>query len=373
MLAIISLFTKPPSFGMAKRFREVENLDSLKTPAAKATLHGIVTTISDFQSGGTSNYFYGTISDDTATKRLVGFEKAQLKTLDKFHRAKSAVRIADCQIRKERRGEKMQILLKDCSTIDTSPRKINVSATEYSPNTDIVLSSLPEMDNYARVNVDVKVQSVSSSTEAAGKRMQQVTVADSTGTTSVTLWENDIGLLRIRHSYSLEGFLVRLFGHKRYLTMGRQGSTVIDIDDLGEVALPDAFPEDESRIYQAKVVAIVSQDCYSVCLRCSSRVDPITPPYSRCTSCQMIQLMSACKEFESAKLMFLGDSEQMITLTAVGSTLLEMSEFDTSEKSLMSLRFSKITFNNISKTVISFEKYGEDDYVEEEGNKDKED
>lgn len=51
----------------------------------------------------------------------------------------------------------MEVLLKGSSKIDTSPRKINVSATEYSPNTDIVLISLPEMDNYARVNVEVKV------------------------------------------------------------------------------------------------------------------------------------------------------------------------------------------------------------------------
>ena len=91
---------------MAKRSREADSLGSICKPAAKATLHGIITTISDLQSSSKSNYFYGTISDDTATKRLVGFEKAQLKTLDKFHLTKSVVRITDCQIKKERRGEK---------------------------------------------------------------------------------------------------------------------------------------------------------------------------------------------------------------------------------------------------------------------------
>lgn len=201
---------------------------------------------------------------------------------------------------------------------------------------------------------------VSFSTEVAGRRMQQVTVADSTGTTNVTQWENDIGSLKVRQSYRLGGFLVRHFGHKRYLTMGRQGSTISDIDDIGEVALPDAVPEDQSSIYQAKVVAIASQDWYNVCLRCSSRVDPITPPYSRCTSCQMIQALDACKEHKSAKLMLLDDSGELVTLTAVGNMLLEMSELDTSERSLMSLSFSRITFNNISNTVISFAKNGEE-------------
>ena len=51
--------------------------------------------------------------------------------------------------------------------------------------------------------------------------------------------------------------------------------------------------------------------------------------------------------------MFLNTSGQMITLCAVGNLLLEMANFDTSERNLMSLTF---TFNNINNTIISFVK-----------------
>lgn len=75
--------------------------------------------------------------------------------------------------------------------------------------------------------------------------------------------------------------------------------------------------------------------------------------------------------------MLLDDSGELVTLTAVGNMLLEMSELDTSERSLMSLSFSRITFNNISNTVISFAKNGEenldDDDEEDKEEEDEED
>ena len=253
----------------------------------------------------------------------------------------------------------MEVLLKGSSKIDLSPKKIHVSATKYSPNTDISLFSLSEMDNYARVNVEVKVHSVSIPGEAAGRKMQQLIIVDNTGSSTVTLWEKDIDSMVPQKSYRLEGFLVRLFGNKRYLTMGRQGSKILDIEDIGEVCLPDAVAEDESEISEPQIVAIASQDSYSTCLRCSSRVDPITPPYSRCTSCQMMQLLDACKEHETAKFMFLTTNRQLITLSAVGNLLLDMAEFDTSERNLMSLSFSSIKFNNINNTIMSFVKKGD--------------
>ena len=86
----------------------------------------------------------------------------------------------------------MEVLLKGSSKIDLSPKKIHVSATKYSPNTDISLFSLSEMDNYARVNVEVKVHSVSIPGEAAGRKMQQLIIVDNTGSSTVTLWEKDI-------------------------------------------------------------------------------------------------------------------------------------------------------------------------------------
>ena len=77
---------------------EVEDLQNLSKPIAKASIHEVITSISPIKKGRKANYFEGTISDGSGKARLVGFNSAQQK-LSSSHRGHRIGRL-----RSEKRG-----------------------------------------------------------------------------------------------------------------------------------------------------------------------------------------------------------------------------------------------------------------------------
>lgn len=68
-----------------------------------------------------------------------------------------------------------------------------------------------------------------------GKKKQEVTIGDQTGTAWVTLWEQHIGLLKDGSSYNLKNFVIREYGTVKYLSMPKEGWKITPIDNIGEV------------------------------------------------------------------------------------------------------------------------------------------
>ena len=67
---------------------------------------------------------------------------------------------------------------------------------------------------YQRVNVDVKVMEIGDITVLDdGRRVQNVVVADATGTVELALWQDFIGKLIIDKSYKLKNVMVKCFGN----------------------------------------------------------------------------------------------------------------------------------------------------------------
>ena len=69
--------------------------------------------------------------------------------------------------------------------------------------------------------------------------MQDVFIADKTGTARVTLWEENVGKVEEGRRYTRKNFVVRVY---QDLTMG-EDAEVIAIEDIGTVAL---LPEEDS-------------------------------------------------------------------------------------------------------------------------------
>ena len=67
-----------------------------------------------------------------------------------------------------------------------------------------------------RVVATVKVVSVQEVKEVkSGLRKQDYIVGDATGAATVTLWDNNIGTLKLGVSYKLSGMMVREFNEKK--------------------------------------------------------------------------------------------------------------------------------------------------------------
>ena len=81
---------------------------------------------------------------------------------------------------------------------------------------NITLDKLNSLEVYTHINTTIKVTAVEEESTVSGKRKQKVTVADNTGQTFLTLWENNIGMLKVDKSYSLNNVQVKEYASKNF-------------------------------------------------------------------------------------------------------------------------------------------------------------
>ena len=105
---------------------------------------------------------------------------------------KQPVKIDDCEVRQARRGQMMEIVLKGCTKIVMSPKKIDFA--NILVDEDITpLSNIESKGVYDRVSVRVKVSKVKDPTEVpTGKKKQDVIIVDVSGSGKCVLWEGKL-------------------------------------------------------------------------------------------------------------------------------------------------------------------------------------
>lgn len=120
------------------------------------------------------------------------------------------------------------------STTITSSRKFKTSEalTNHAP-----VSAIESKRAFDKMSITAKVLQVQPPTKVSGGltiTKQDVTVADSTAAVKITLWQGSVGCLE-EASYNLKNLLVRVFKHKKYLSMPREGSQICRIEAIGNV------------------------------------------------------------------------------------------------------------------------------------------
>ena len=89
---------------------------------------------------------------------------------------------------------------------------------------------------------------------------QDRTVADSSGTCRIVLWEEHIGKLKNMVSYDLQNMMVRQFNNLKYLVFNEQ-TIVKECEDIGEVS-----KEKDScsgiTVIKKEIIAVLSCDVY---------------------------------------------------------------------------------------------------------------
>ena len=216
---------------MAKKklFDEVDKLDDLSNPICNATLHGVVASVSPLQKRRTCNYFEGFITDGSSKVRVVGFNPGQQKTIKQFMDTKQTLQLTDCEVKQARRGHSMVILLKGNTDIKKSPKKFNLSKLDLNDETpsNIKLADLDSRSVYDRVSVAVKVLKCSDPVHVSNdKKKQDITIADLSAVSKITLWEENIGKLQTDMSFNLDNFMVREYASTKFLAMAKDGSKI---------------------------------------------------------------------------------------------------------------------------------------------------
>ena len=279
-------------------------LSELVKPVLNANVHGILASVSSMRYGRSTQYFIATITDGDCKVRMVGFQKEQLRKLTMFCEGKKSVNLRNCQVKKSKYGEKMELVLKGNTEVLESDEKFALDE-DSSRNDVITLAQVKDAEIFDSVTVKCKVTLVKDVIEVStGKRKQDVKVGDKTGVGLVTLWEESVGLLEEDKSYILKNFSVREFGFSKYLSVLKGESEIVLIDDIGDVVVDRENEEQRGgNLIDVRIVAAPQVDSYKACLVCKARVEPTDPPLGQCSRCCMMQRYDVCAEQMSVKLL----------------------------------------------------------------------
>ena len=67
------------------------------------------------------------------------------------------------------------------------------------------------------------------------KKKQDITIADLSDVSKITLWEENIGKVQAGMAYNFHNFMVREYASTKFLSMAKDGSKIEPISDIGEV------------------------------------------------------------------------------------------------------------------------------------------
>ena len=126
----------------------------------------------------------------------------------------------------------------------------------------------------------------------SGLRKQDYIVGDSTGAATVTLWEYNIGALKVGASYKLSGMMVREFDGKKLLSMPKQDGEITSISDIGAVMKEECAVADGHYMKDAVIIGVLLLDTYSSCCICKSKVQVMSATRGQRNKCNMVQQLN---------------------------------------------------------------------------------
>ena len=241
------------------------------------------------------------------------------------------VRLQDLRQR-SRQGDSLEILIGKESQVDVSDKEFDASAIPNAKYGETIsLDQLPDLEQFQRVSVTIKALRVDDPQQIpTGKIKQDIIIGDSTGTTRLTLWEEEIGSMDEDSSYQLKGVTVRQFRGKRFLSTSKGVSCIIKADDIGSVDEQEEEDYDisdstTSTVKNAQIVGVLDMQTYSSCVKCGSKVipDEDDDDLCECVKCKMTQ----CQEFTQKQLsvrIMLQSQTQQVVLRAFGKSITDI-------------------------------------------------
>ena len=190
------------------------------------------------------------------------------------------------------------------------------------------INKLNTMNQYDRVTVQVTALKVKDPVTVKNKQKQEVVVGDDSGTTTFTLWENNIGKLVENKSYQLNRVQVHHFLGKYELSFPFYGASIEEINDLDHVSTFYSSDETLTTVESVTVVGVSKIELSFSCISCKKLL--ISQPSEviiECQNCETKQKLRNPKT--SAKLFVLDCNEQQYSLRAHSDALLQISECST--------------------------------------------
>ena len=119
-----------------------------------------------------------------------------------------SVAICNCELKPARQSDKLEVIMKTHSVVNTSPKQFEVKDISTIGSSEITLDNLAHMSNFDKVSFSAKVIHVNNPIHVSGGKIKQdVTVADPHGSVRLTVWEDDVGKFQENLSYNFRNLL----------------------------------------------------------------------------------------------------------------------------------------------------------------------
>ena len=138
-----------------------------------------------------------------------------------------------------------------------------------------------------------------------------------------------------------------------------EAAEIITTDDIGVVAVTSDTQNEKMTLYNAVIIDVSHLDAHRACLQCKARVEPLTPPFGRCSKpeCKMLQRFDLRANHTTAKLMLMHQVERqnkVIQVHAFGEHLEQIvgdRESVTPEQLLKAPQMSSVTIAKSKKII----------------------
>ena len=192
--------------------RTYYSLVAIEEEAQEAEVHFGIEMLSPVKKSKSGyDYYNARVSDSSKALRLVGFDDSSQKQLARFVELNSPVKLTNCSIRKSRTDE-LEIHVNRATKFAASLRKLQFqpsSAIQAPAKTTVANIGNTEAGSY--VNVTGKVTNVVPPRTVSTGIVQEATVADETGVTTMSLWNKNVDMLAENTLYQFTNLVVITF------------------------------------------------------------------------------------------------------------------------------------------------------------------
>ena len=159
------------------------------------------------------------------------------------------------------------------------------------------------------------------------RQLQNVTVADKSGTAVVTLWQDDVGKLITGKTYIIENLMVKCYYGEWGLTSQKNwNSFICKTEGLSEVVEVSAQDNNIGVLKNVKIISVKNLQSFRLCPMCKNgkmdaKAQEQHSDIGVCVECSSSGLISACALHMSSQLAVMHNNNIQYHLRALGQTI----------------------------------------------------
>uniref|UniRef100_A0A1X7U717 Replication protein A OB domain-containing protein n=1 Tax=Amphimedon queenslandica TaxID=400682 RepID=A0A1X7U717_AMPQE len=191
-----------PSYSISRKRLTFESLSDIKEEGCNAEFYAAMEFLSPIKkSTNGREYYHGKVTDGGSSFRIAGFNSKSRAQLSTISAAKIPVHLTNCEVKKSNYDDALEVIVRPTTEFGPSPRTIEVPVPEKATNKNI--SEILDAADGVLVNLGCKVIDVAHARVVRTGRLQEVMLADQTGTIKLCCWDEKTLTLRRNSSFTL--------------------------------------------------------------------------------------------------------------------------------------------------------------------------